>query len=255
MTTVNTQPPSAVDVAKALHARVQQSASALRVSRSSLNGRVSSHVVSSNTSFSSMFQFQKIALGERCGDKSFIGSIAGDLVFSVNTAFTRQPEQSKKRKADTTLDEATRAVDRIKKSGTDAEQITEQSYEIAKSTICDLLKVKGASGERALESWAISLRKPGEYGANPSADGRPSLVIAARIAAGVAISISSLASAMKLCRDGMITVSGDAVNTDFNLPMTEQCKEAHERGQKSILFLASVPHVEPKAPEKEGGGL
>lgn len=245
-----TQP--AVDVARALHARVQQSAGLLRVTKSILNGRVSSHVMASNTSFSSMLQFQKIAHGERCGDRSFVGSISGELVFSVNTAFTRRSE-SKKRKADTSSEEATRAVDRIKKSGKDAAMVTNKSYDIAKSAIGELLKIRGASGERALESWAVSLRKPGEYGAAPSADGRASLVIAVRIAAGVAISISSLAGVIKMCKDGMITVSGDAVDADFNLPMSEQCSEAHERGQRSILLLASVPHMD-ESPEKEGDG-
>ena len=52
----------------------------------------------------------------------------------------------------------------------------------------------------------------------------------------------------------MITVGADAVVSDFNLPMTEQCREAHERGQKSILFLASVPHVDdpPRSVAKDG---
>ena len=77
-------------------------------------------------------------------------------------------------------------------------------------------------------------------------------MIAARVAAGVAISISSMSNAIKLCKDGMITVGSDAVVGDFNLPMTEQCREAHHQGQRSILFLASVPHVDdpPLSAEK-----
>jgi hypothetical protein len=247
-----TQP---VEVAKAFHARVQSVAGNLRVNKSTLNGKVSSHVLSESTGFNALFSFQKLALGERCGDKSFLGSISGELVLSVNAAYTR-PEQprSKKRSIDTTVEEATRAVARVRKSGKDAESITEGSYEIAKQTISEILKIKGVSGENALESWALSLRKPGEYGAAPSKDGRPSLVIAARVAAGVAISIASMSNAIKLCKDGMITVGSESVISDFNLPMTEQCREAHERGQRSILFLASVPHVDESRPssEKEG---
>jgi len=247
-----TQP---VDVAKVFHARVQSVAGTLRVSRSILNGKISRHILSDTTGFTTLFSFQKLALGERCGDKSFVGSISGELVLSVNAAYTR-PEQSrsKKRSLDTTVEEAARAVARVRKSGKDAESVTEGSYEVAKQTISDILKVKGASGENAIESWALSLRKPGEYGAAPSTDGRPSLVIAARVAAGVAISIASMSNAIKLCKDGMITVGSDAVVSDFDLPMTEQCREAHDRGQRSILFLASVPHVDDPLPPatKEG---
>tara|TARA_B110001450_G_scaffold79269_1_gene75223 strand:- start:351 stop:1133 length:783 start_codon:yes stop_codon:yes gene_type:complete len=244
-----------VEVAKAFHARVQSVASTLRVSKSSLNGKISSHVLSDSTGFTTLFSFQKLALGERCGDKSFVGSISGELVLSVNAAYTR-PEQSrsKKRSFDTTAEEAARAVARVRKSGKDADSVTEGSYDVAKQTISEILKVKGASGENALESWALSLRKPGEYGAAPSADGRPSLVIAARVAAGVAISIASMSNAIKLCKDGMITVGSDAVVSDFNLPMTEQCREAHDRGQKSILFLASVPHVDDPPPSSAKDG-
>lgn len=246
MTTVRSPQDNPVEVAKALHTRVQQSAPSMRVTNSRLNGRVSSHVMPPNTSFTAMFQFQKLAIGERCGEKSFVGSVSGDLVFSVNAAYTRQPERGKKRKADTSVEEAARAIERVKRSGEEAERVTDESYDVARSTISNILKIKGASNERALESWALSLRKPGQYGAAPSADGRPSLVIAARIAAGVAISISALLSAIHLCKDGMITVSDNTVTGDFDLPMTEQCKESHERGQRSILFLASVPHMERK---------
>jgi len=249
MSSVVTTPSKPVDVAKAFHARVQSVASTLRVGKSTLNGNISSHVLSDSTGFTTLFSFYKLALGERCGDKCFVGSIFGELVLSVNAAYTR-PEQprSKKRSIDTVSEEAARAVARVKKSGKDAERVTEASYDVAKQTISDILKVRGASGENALESWALSLRKPGEYGAAPSEDGRPSLVIAARVAAGVAISIASISNAIKLCKDGMITVGYDAVVSDLDLPMTEQCREAHDRGQRSILFLASVPHVDDPPP-------
>jgi len=199
-----------------------------------------------------MFAFQKLALGERCGERSFIGSITGDLCFSVNTAYRKPVEnKSKKRRADTELDEAQRAVAKIKKSGKDADMITQGSYTIATESISNLLKMKGASLEPCLESWAISIRKPGEYGAAPSTDGRPSLVIAARLTGGVAVPISTIVNVFKSCRDGMISTSGENVTKEFQLPMSEQCREAHERGQKSILFLASVPHVAEESVENK----
>tara|TARA_B110001450_G_scaffold224430_1_gene222039 strand:+ start:1580 stop:2362 length:783 start_codon:yes stop_codon:yes gene_type:complete len=245
MSSIVTQIGQPIDVAKAFHTHVQSVSSNLQVSKSTLNGKVSSHIVTERTGFSTLFSFQKLALGERCGDKSFVGTIAGELVLSVNAAYTRpEPPHSKKRGIDTTTEDATRAIAKIRKSGKDADSISEESYEVAKQTISDILKIKGASGENALESWALSLRKPGDYGATPVKDGRLSLMIAARVVAGVAISIASVCNAVKVCNDGMITVSSDSVVGDFNLPMTEQCKEAHERGQRSIIILASVPHVD-----------
>lgn len=242
--------PSDANVARAMHARIQQSAGALRVSKSTLNGRVSSHTIPSSIPFSNMIAFQKIAIGERCGEMTFLGSIQGELVLSVNTGYSK-PESNgkKKRQADTTAEEADRAIAKIKKSGDDAMVVSKGSYAVAKETISEMMKLKGASGEPVLESWAVSLRRPGEYGAALSESGRPSLVIAMRLAGGIAIPLSMIYTAVKACRDGLVTVSTDSVNSDFDLPMTEQCREAHDRGQKSLLLLASVPYVEDASAE------
>ena len=241
---------------KTFHERVRSYATSLGITKSTANGRVSSHVVSNSTTFASMFQFQKLASDGSCGEQTFVGSISGELVYSVNILHKKGDKVlvGKKRRADTTTEEATRAILRVQKSGSDANSITEGSYNVAKQTISNLLKIKGSSGENALESWAVSLRKPGDYGAAPSKDGRSSLVIAARMAGGLPIPMSAIYSALQFCKDGMITVSNDKVSTEFDLPMTEQCKEAHERGQKSILFLASVPHVD-SAPSNIATGL
>ena len=236
-----------VDVARALHARIQQSVALDCVIKSVLNGRVTSHTVSSAVAFSNLVAFQNVAKREKCEDRSFIGSINGELVFSVNVGYSKPVKcGGRKRKADTAADEADRALDRIKKSGLDAEGVSDSSYAVAKETICDMLRLEGASGEPVLESWAVSLRTPGQYGASPSTASRPSLVIAMRLAGGIAIPLSIIHSVVTHCKDGMITISDDSVNRDFDLPMTEQCREAHDRGQKSLLLLASVPHVEPQ---------
>lgn len=239
-----------VHVAQAAHTRVlQQCANSLRIVKSTLNRSVSCHVIANSTTFQSVLAFHNLALEEKCENKSFIGSVEGDLCVSVNAAYKKPEEQrSKKRRADVESEDAERAISKIKKSGKDAEQISDASYQIAQECVSSLLKMKGANLEPCLESWALSLRKPGEYGAASSPDGRPSLVIAARFTGGVAVPIASLLSTFKSCRDGMLSTSTDDVNRAFKLPMSEQCEEGHERGQRSILLLASVPHV---ADEKE----
>ena len=235
-----------VEVARVFHERVQQMNTSLGVVKSRLNGRVSSHVFADKTSFSTMIAFQKIAQSEKCHEKTHIGTIAGELCLSVNAAYKPVPPEttSRKRKADVELDEAERAVAKVKKSGEGADKVSDESYKIATNSIASLLKLTGASKEPCLEAWAISLRKQGEWGAAPSSDGRPSLVVAARLTGGIAIQLSSVLSAFRNCRDGMVSISTDAVNKDFNLPKTEQCIEADQQGQRSMLFLASVPHVD-----------
>lgn len=233
------------EIARVFHARIQQVAGSLSVVKSTLNGRVSCHVFPENTSFKNMFAFHKIAREEKCDAMSHIGTINGDLCLTVNAAYEPKREtSSKKRKADFEQEEAERVVLKVKKSGDGADKVSEETYNTAIECISNLLKLKGASGEACLEAWAFSLRKAGQYGAAPSNDGKSSLVVAARVTGGVAIQLSSILSTFKSCHDGMITTSTESINKEFNLPMSEQCSESHRRGQRSILFLASVPDVQ-----------
>lgn len=241
---MSTQTYSDVSTTRAMHARIQQSASELRVIKSVINRHVTSHTIGTSVPFSNVDSFQQIAVSERCGERSFLGSIQGEIVLSVNIGYVKPYKEGKKRRADTTSDDADRALAKIKKSGDDASKISSASYMVAKETITNLLKLRGASGEPVLESWAVSLRLPGQYGAAMSVTSRPSLVIAMRLAGGIAIPLSPIHAIVKSCKDGLITVATEVVNPDFNLPMTEQCREAHDRGQKSLLLLASVPHVD-----------
>ena len=237
---------NASELAKAFHERLEQASATLGIVKSRLNGRVSSHIFNDKTSFSSIVAFQKVATSEKCGEQSLIGTISGELCLSVNAAYkTTAPtsHNSKKRRFDSELEEAERAVSKVKKSGEGSEKVTENSYEIATQMVSNLLKLKGAVGEPCIEAWAVSLRKQGEWGAAPSPDGRPSLLVAARLTGGLAIKLSPLLHAFKHCRDGMVTISSESINKDFNLPKTEQCLEADCQGQRSMLFLASVPNL------------
>jgi hypothetical protein len=230
---------------KSFHEKVEQSNSLLRITKSTIKDCVSSHVLSGNLSLSKMSAFYKLAVEEQCGKKSFIGSVMGDLILSVNISHRESIQKNKKRKADTYIEAATHAVGRIQKCTNNSESISDKTYEIAINTVSELLKIKGACEENAIESWALSLRKKGEFGYAPSIDGRSSLVVAARIAAGVPISLSSLSNALHACKDGMITIENGDIIKDFDLPMTKQCKESHNYGQKSLLLLVSIPSVDP----------
>lgn len=249
-------------VARACHERALREGSSFKAKRSSLSGSVSSHVLPESISFGELRRYHKVAQSEGCGSKSFIGSISGDLVVSVNVKYAPPPASvasGRKRKADSVECDVTCALDRLVRSGgtDDAERpVSKASYKAAHDTMCALLRIKGTGGETMLESWAISLRQPGEYGAPtpPVRDGAvdgggavdhaPSIVLAVRLSAGTAISVEAIDEATRMCTDGMITVSAEQVNRAFDLPLTEQGRASQERGQRSILVLTAVPRLQ-----------
>lgn len=135
-------------------------------------------------------------------------------------------------------------VARVVESGSyQVGQITEASYSLAEATLARLLELKSPTEEAVIESWAVSVRRYGTYGAANTPDKRPSLVVAIRVAAGAAVPASQLVEVLKQCTDGMITTCNENIHQDLDLPLTAQGKEAQSRGQKSVLLLASVPHV------------
>jgi len=234
----------AIQKAKAFH-EAAVSTSNLTFVKSSLspNGKLSSHTLTKSTSFQSLFAFQKIASGLRCAHRTLLGSVKGELCYTMNIGFEkRRVEVGKKRRVETEAEDAERAVDKVKRSGEPAKLITDTSFSIATSILEHLLKLRGAANETCLESYALSLRKPGQYGA--SNNGKPSLVVAARVAAGVAVPMGDVVQIFAKCTDGLITTDESVIDEAFRLPMTEQGAAAHDRQQRSLLFLASVPHVE-----------
>lgn len=238
---------TACEVLQTTHRAVQQASSTLRVVKSVIRERVSVHTMSDPTPFSNMFSFQKIATGASTGSKTFVGSMTGELVFSVNTAYTPpEPTRSgKKRSLDTSTEDAERAIAKVRRSS-GSETISNASFKAAQECVASLIKLKGAKGESVIESWAVSLRKSGQWGAGSTG---PSLVIAARMTAGVAIPLGTLCNAMRVCRDGMLAVSTDRIHEEFDLPLTDQGVTADERGQKSVLVFASVPNLEDSVSE------
>lgn len=98
-------------------------------------------------------------------------------------------------------------------------------------------------GEAVVESWIVSLRKKGDWGAATAEGAPPSLVVGCRLAAGVPMQLADLTAALGGVKDGMLTTSMAKVNDAFVLPLSEQAAAAEGNGQKSILLLATVPFV------------
>lgn len=231
-----------------VHADVLRSSEGLKVQRSALNGQVSVHTMKKTTTFSTLFQFQRIATNQHHGGRSFVGSIAGSLVLSINSGYGFsaasssggvEGKRSKKRGRDTSEEDAERAVWKVRSSNA-AASVTKASYAAAKQCVADMLKLRGAGGEVVVESWAVSVRTKGEWGATAE---RETLVLGARLVAGVALPLGALCAAVATCRDGLLTVDTEKVDAAFDLPLSDQGKAAQGSGQRSILLMAAVPHV------------
>jgi hypothetical protein len=194
-----------------------------------------------------MYGFQKIASTKSNSRHTFVGSIAGNVVFSVNPRHPVQTEpeaKSKKRSRDTCAEEAERAVERVRRSGADAATVSRASFKAAEASVESMLRLRGARGERVIESWAVSMRKSGQWGSSVASGARPNIVVAFRLVGGVAIPLGSVCSALRVCRDGIITTESEKVAKEFDLPLSDQAVVAQESGQISVLVLAGVPHLE-----------
>lgn len=234
--------PAMADLQK-LHDRFAKSS--VRMIKSRLDPKRSVHEVGNRAALSSLVALQKIARAERLGEHTVIGSLGGNIVVTVSAQ--REPAQqtsSKKRKADTEREEAARTVDRVKRAQnkTDFKSVTKATFCIATDVLCSLLKLRGVSGQSVVESFAVSIRNPGEFG-NESSSGIQSLVIGMRLAPGVPLSMSQLLTAVESCPDGLLTTSTELMG-DFRLPLSEHAKAAVECGQKALSILLAVPRVE-----------
>lgn len=122
-----------------------------------------------STPLSALYMFQRTATTKVEEHQTFFGSVAGKLVLSVDPkhpAQTTAESRPRKRARDASREEAELAVDRLRISGAEAESISDESFVAAKSAVESMLKVRGGRGEQVLESWCVSIRKAGQWGAN-----------------------------------------------------------------------------------------
>tara|TARA_B100001175_G_scaffold317318_3_gene333787 strand:+ start:490 stop:1152 length:663 start_codon:yes stop_codon:yes gene_type:complete len=208
---------------------------------------ISVHHMKSTVTASAMFKFQQIASQHGHAERTFVGSIAGGTVVSVNSGFAPKGKgaaapnpPSNKRARDSGGEDAERALAKVKRSN-EAATITAASYAAAKQCIQELLRLRGAGGEAVVESWVVSMRQKGQWGAT---DGREGLMLGVRLAAGVALPLSALCHTLRVCRDGVLTTDTSRVDPSFDLPLSDQGRVAEGSGQRSLLLMAAVPHLE-----------
>jgi hypothetical protein len=201
---------------------------------------------------SSITSFMKLAEKADLARQSFLGSLNGSITLSVNTGFAASEEEPvRKRRRDSVDEDTARAVEKLKRSNIDKiDRVAEETFDACLECARRILRMRGAGGENVVESWALSVREAGTWGAQKTDNGEPSVVIAVRLAPGVAIRLADLCNCIHAISDGMVTADAAQVASDFKLPSSEQGDAAEASGQKPILMILSVPHT-PKSDTTE----
>ena len=221
-----------------IHQRLCRQTVQLNSKRNFVRNRTSVHVVSDTLTLRTVTAFYQVAVSERLQGGSYIGSMDGEMVLSINTERKAAPpaaDAPKKRKREGEEEnQAERAVQKVKRVASDV--FSEDIYKHAKEAIVSLLKIRGPLGENVLESWSLSARTPGQWGANRTS----ALIISFRISAGVAVSLQSLTEATKGLSDGLVTIEESQVPEEFRLPQSEQGHESSSHGTKSLSVYVTV---------------
>lgn len=215
-----------------VHDRVVRQTSSLKPLRTFVKNKTSVHVLNSFLTMRNLVEFAKVANNEHMS--AFFGSLNGELVLSARKV-VKSPDASpaRKRRRDNAVEQVDRAIAKIRKTNS---EISDEMYERARQALLQLLKVQGSLGEAVIESWSISIRNPGTWGGATTAR----LVIAFRLAAGIAVSIDCITEALHEITDGMLTVDETKIPSCFKLPLSPQGIESTTHGQTPVSAFASV---------------
>lgn len=226
-------------VAESVHGHLSKAAVILSVSESALRNNVSSHHVPSPISFHALNKFCLSATGGGGASASqlYIASLDGKPVVSARLKAVERGADARikrKRGRDDSGERAKAAVAKL----TRIDKINKNQLELAETTVRQLLRnLHGPDGEDIFQSCGVSISPP-----SSSHDGKPRLIIACRLSAGVPLSLKALRSSLGACfGDGMITTRAEDISAEFQLPLTESGQVVEDSGQKSILLFAAVP--------------
>lgn len=235
------------------HTQLVSAGSLLRIQSSQLRNAVSSHRLPNPVSFAALDGFITTAekvLGPNTEHRLFMGSIEGLPVVSARLRAVSEPSVhggKKKRARDDAHERAEAACAKLRKHG-DKAHIAR-----AQDTIERLLRtVKGPAGEEVFESCGVSLAATATHNASVSsplvAKARPKVIVAARLAAGVALPLAVMKKALGECfGDGMITTNPETLGPEYQLPLSAAGKAVEASGQRSLLLFAAVPEPEAVA--------
>lgn len=246
----------------------------LKTAANKLRNGTSSHTLDSPVSLSQVQAFltaSSACKGLVASSKRFhIGSVGGSLVLSSRLrpsapVSTGTKTSTKKRGYDDSEDRAKAVLEaartRLNNNKNDKIDVTDELLQRAEETITRLFRdLRGAAGEVVVEALGLSVsthgaaaaekQSPASVKALPTPPTRPKLILAARLAAGVAIPLDVLRRALMPGKegsecddkfpDGMLSVSPENLAPEYRLPISTLTKTVEAEGQKPILLFSSV---------------
>jgi hypothetical protein len=246
--------------AESVHLHLVKAAQILQGSESALRNQVSSHKIKNPVSFQALDTFCVNATkpGGATASQLYLASLDGGPVISARLRLDSEPSgrnsKKKKRGRDDAAERAEAACAKLKRmsQGPRLAQV-----ELAQKTIEELLRnVRGPHGEEPFEACGVSVAPIVSSQASVSAPanmtGRPRLILACRLSAGVPLSLKALRTSLGECfKDGMITTQPETLGPEYQLPLTETGRAVENQGQRSMLLFAAVPEKAVAAATQE----
>jgi hypothetical protein len=232
------------------HALIASVAKAQNCEESKLTpSNVSLHTLPQTASFANMD-----ALAGASKSVAYVATVGSDLVFSTRLAPTtggvgEKPERKegeeeeeesrpRKRRRDTSAEEADRVATARFKLGKSAPALPVDELDTAQRVMTNLVRdLRGPNGELVVQSYALLSKKLGVE------DGRPRVVVAVRLNAGIEIKVGLLKSCLGACwGDGLLTTLPTLQGIGkLELPLSEEATAAAFYGNLSLLLVTSVP--------------
>ena len=227
------------------HESIARVAAGQNAGESVFTNGVSVHRMLQSVSFGNLRAILDAAKGQEA--RTFVGTVDGTIVVSVN--FNFEPckpvvTASKKRGRDPHEEAAEQAVQRVRRSIANGDDVNDAMLEAARDSLHRmLLRLRGASGEVAIESWGLSFKKPSDATAAGSVAQRPRLILSVRITPGVAVPLGCLFEQLgaRCASDGMLTTQdSSSLASGFVLPLSDQARTAELHGQRALTLFATV---------------
>ena len=238
------------EAATRAHALLSLTARAQNAKESKLiNQSVSRHELPATASFANLTALHNAVKesNKTIGQFDFVASSGASLVFSSRFNYKPLPppieaagDKSRKRRRDASDAHEERvagARTRLAKLLPDSVPVAE--LDAAEGVLTRLLtELRGASHETVVQSFALLSKKL------QATDERPSIVLAVRLNAGVAIAVSHLKRALGSCwRDGVLSTNASVQGvTETELPLNDEARASLEYGNAPLLLVTSVPH-------------
>ena len=211
-----------------------------KLQNSSLQNNLSNHTMSDTLTLAHLRKFQKVSETFGHSKHSFVGTVSGELMLSLNLKVEDTQKLSKKRQRSSSNEDAEYALAKIKKANSQALEkhtVGCDVLEAAGRCVQNVLNMRGSGNERVLESYAVSIRKAGTWGNRD--ENEPTLIVGFRLIGGFAHSLFQICDILSESHDGILTIDANIVEKHFDLPLSEQAKAAQQSGQKSVICLAS----------------